>query len=52
MDNHKSRKTYSFQNNNKFDRIKNKKELRLRLIKLTNIINLKFFFQLLSYNNN
>ena len=36
MDTHKSRKTYSFQNNNKFDRIKNKKELRLRLIKLTN----------------
>ena len=37
MDNHKKRKTYSF-DNSKMERIKNKKEIRLRLIKLTNII--------------
>ena len=35
MDNHKKRKTYSF-DNSKMERIKNKKEIRLRLIKLTN----------------
>jgi hypothetical protein len=36
MDNHKKGKNYSFSNNSKIDRIKNKKDIRLRLIKLTN----------------
>ena len=36
MDNHKNRKAYSFSNSSKIDRIKNKKDIRLRLIKLTN----------------
>ena len=36
MDNHKRKKNYSFSNNSKIDRMKNKKDIRLRLIKLTN----------------
>ena len=36
MDNHKNRKIYSFSNNGKIDGLKNKKELKLRIMKLTN----------------
>ena len=36
MDKQKNRKAYSFSNNSKIEGLKNKKELRLRLIKLTN----------------
>lgn len=36
MENHKNRKAYSFSNNSKIDGLKNKKELKLRIMKLTN----------------
>ena len=36
MDSYKRKKNISFSNNSKIDRMKNKKELKLRLIKLTN----------------
>ena len=36
MDNHKHRKAYSFSNSGKIDGLKNKKQLKLRIMKLTN----------------
>ena len=40
MDNHKNRKIYSFSNNGKIEGAKNKKELKLRIMKLTNNANI------------
>ena len=36
MENQKNRKTYSFSNGGKIDGLKNKKQLKLRIMKLTN----------------